>query len=268
VVLIKIINLYHKNEILYYWHNSANQYKSVGTFFDIKFISNLYSRSSSDRSTVYGNLDGSAHRLGTIMDNNLYYNSTPNEPIVHTAPEQARLQREPINVQKAEARQAEIYSEPSIKELIEQSAHAREAEAQQAQERQRQEREAQERELQLSRRALLEAAKARLAQSVAAPSSAQIRFPKNAPPNEESENRLICPICLETTKNTVFRCGHAICNVCYENIISTNGICPICKEEINVNKTNPLFIGGSSNYKQKYLKYKNKYLQMKRLEKK
>jgi hypothetical protein len=39
--------------------------------------------------------------------------------------------------------------------------------------------------------------------------------------------------------------------------------CPFCRVPIDPNKMNPLFIGGGSNYKEKYLKYKNKYLQLK-----
>lgn len=79
------------NVQLYYWHNSANQYKPVGTLMDIKNMGIF------GTNYVNGNLDGVISRLGNVDNVVLYYNSIPNVPIVHTAPNVA-ISVEPIRL--------------------------------------------------------------------------------------------------------------------------------------------------------------------------
>ena len=81
---------------LYYWHNSANQYKPVGTLRDIKTMSTF------GDNYVNGNLDGVITRLGNVRNVVLYYNSTPDLPIVHIAPDVAPSP-EPIPVTQEQA---------------------------------------------------------------------------------------------------------------------------------------------------------------------
>jgi hypothetical protein len=84
--------------------------------------------------------------------------------------------------------------------------------------------------------------------------------PQNDTASNDSNNRLTCNVCLTNTINMVLGCGHTICNVCHDRL--TVKICTVCRAPII--RTNPLFIGGSKNkYKEKYLKYKKRYLEQK-----
>jgi hypothetical protein len=104
-------------------------------------------------------------------------------------------------------------------------------------------------------------AASRAEQSVAAPALPN-RFAHNRfatlPQEIPQNNPLLCNDCGEQSINAVFDCSHAICNECYS---SNKFACPVC----NLNKQPQLLSGGGSNYKEKYLKYKNKYLQLKSL---
>ena len=62
-------------------------------------------------------------------------------------------------------------------------------------------------------------------------------------------------------------CGHPTCRSCYNKIRPSGGEneqvvkrCPWCR--VPAPSVNPLFLNGG--YKQKYLKYKNKYLELKK----
>ena len=203
---------------LYYWHNSADQYKPVGTLSEIKNTpSNL------GTTNIDVNLDGIPTRLGTVDNTVLFYNSNPNVPIKHNRSnildENQYEQVEPIPLTVVREREQE--------------------------------------------RARMERARMERARMERAQAQTSNKFPSNDIPNINSVNRLTCPICLERTKNLVFNCGPAICDVCDSNL--TKRECPICKTSIS-NQT-PLYIGGYSNndYKIKYLKYKHKYLELKKL---
>ena len=64
-------------------------------------------------------------------------------------------------------------------------------------------------------------------------------------------------ICLENVVNTrLSPCGHLLCNICYDRLETPK--CPKCKQ--NVTSGERIYFGG---YKDKYLKYKHKYLQLK-----
>jgi sacsin len=79
------------------------------------------------------------------------------------------------------------------------------------------------------------------------------------------KSRFECSICFKNEKDTaLIPCGHTLCNECTTIYnYNTGSYCPICNREIeNIQK---IFYGGGSNYKEKYLKYKNKYLQLKSL---
>ncbi len=66
-------------------------------------------------------------------------------------------------------------------------------------------------------------------------------------------DRITCPVCISKERNTVLNCGHLLCYDCANNPSLT--ICPVCRTPI-VSK-NQIFL-------KKYLKYKNKYLALKR----
>jgi hypothetical protein len=77
---------------------------------------------------------------------------------------------------------------------------------------------------------------------------------------DELKERLQCPICLENIKNISLPCGHLICSDCEDKL--QNKECPMCRKTFDT--TQKVFIGGSKdNYKNKYLKYKQKYLFLK-----
>ncbi len=60
----------------------------------------------------------------------------------------------------------------------------------------------------------------------------------------ESYNK--CPICSNNAKLPVAtRCGHIFCWKCIKNRGNTDGImnCPVCNEEININKVIKVFTG-------------------------
>ena len=78
----------------------------------------------------------------------------------------------------------------------------------------------------------------------------------------------LCEICYENPVNRVMPCGHPICFVCF-NQLPPSGAgteldprvrrCPTCRAPAP--HANPLFLNGG--YKKKYLKYKEKYIQLK-----
>jgi hypothetical protein len=43
-----------------------------------------------------------------------------------------------------------------------------------------------------------------------------------------------CIICCEYNDMIIFDCSHIICIVCYEKIINTNPLCPICRKPIDM----------------------------------
>ncbi len=74
---------------------------------------------------------------------------------------------------------------------------------------------------------------------------------------EDYNDRLTCPVCMANKVNTVLMpCGHLVCSTCAPRLITENGHrCPKCS------------LGFSTMhniYYKKYLKYKNKYLALKR----
>jgi hypothetical protein len=76
---------------------------------------------------------------------------------------------------------------------------------------------------------------------------------------EALAGRLTCPICLERERNTVLNCGHLFCAEDTTAIRSApNPKCPLCQTPIT--SAQRIFYGG---YRQKYLKYKAKYLELK-----
>jgi len=76
---------------------------------------------------------------------------------------------------------------------------------------------------------------------------------------EALAGRLTCPICYERERNTVLNCGHLFCA---EDITLIRARpdpkCPLCQTSIT--SAQRIFYGG---YRQKYLKYKAKYLELK-----
>jgi WD40 repeat protein len=79
-------------------------------------------------------------------------------------------------------------------------------------------------------------------------------------------DRINCPVCLVKAKNIIIKkCGHGLCDACYSEILRRNKQCPTCREPLNGHNSEytPFYIGGSNQYYKKYLKYKNKYLQLK-----
>lgn len=78
-------------------------------------------------------------------------------------------------------------------------------------------------------------------------------IPKVKVPKERNVEEMQCVVCLEREKNTLFLpCKHVnSCNVCATKL--TN--CPICRELITRKISNI--------YLNKYLKYKNKYNNLK-----
>ncbi len=91
----------------------------------------------------------------------------------------------------------------------------------------------------------------------------QIPLPPNITiihPRARSIDEMTCIICLENEKNTsLIPCGHVFCNICTENLIKTQSTCPYCRSVINGSLK--VFLGG---YYDKYMKYKNKYLKLKK----
>jgi hypothetical protein len=70
--------------------------------------------------------------------------------------------------------------------------------------------------------------------------------------NGDSAKRLLeCPICMEHIKDFRLNCGHMLCNMCAQNVTE----CPTCMEHITQR---------DRVYYNKYLKYKQKYLQLKK----
>jgi alpha-tubulin suppressor-like RCC1 family protein len=76
---------------------------------------------------------------------------------------------------------------------------------------------------------------------------------------EALASRLTCPICYERERNTVLNCGHLFCAEDTTVIrAAPNPKCPLCQTPIT--SAQKIFYGG---YRQKYLKYKAKYLELK-----
>jgi hypothetical protein len=71
--------------------------------------------------------------------------------------------------------------------------------------------------------------------------------------------RFECQICFERAVNTrLDPCGHLLCLNCYNSLVPK--ICPLCRH--NINDKSRILYGG---YKEKYLKYKHKYLELKNI---
>ena len=83
---------------------------------------------------------------------------------------------------------------------------------------------------------------------------------QNTPEYREAlAGRLTCPICYERERNTVLNCGHLFCAEDTTAIrAAPNPKCPLCQTPIT--SAQKIFYGG---YRQKYLKYKAKYLELK-----
>ena len=226
---------------LYYWDNSAGRYKPVGTLAQIRDMPGSFN------SNVVGNLDGFITRLGDVDDVVLYYNSTPDVPIVNIAPngppspEPARI---PIPMLQGYVRSREQYqtTEPAVTQVLAMVQAQLQGQGQ---------------------------AQAQAQVHAQVHAHTPIQYPQNAKASEDSVNRLLCDICDVNTKNVVFNCGHSICSDCNSKLPKRE--CPFCKRIIT--GIGPLFIGGDggscngnkNDYKQKYLKYKNKYLELKKL---
>jgi hypothetical protein len=71
---------------------------------------------------------------------------------------------------------------------------------------------------------------------------------------EVSVEMLRCSVCLINVKDIRLTCGHMLCKNCATQVRSLSQNCPICRKPItSMDKV----------YYNKYLKYKNKYLQLK-----
>lgn len=66
------------------------------------------------------------------------------------------------------------------------------------------------------------------------------------------KTRMTCPICLTNEKKIKLTCGHMLCKVCSDRVDK----CPECRTPITTRDTV---------YYNKYLKYKNKYLALKKM---
>jgi len=83
--------------------------------------------------------------------------------------------------------------------------------------------------------------------------------------NKERENTEICKVCLDNKRNVILiPCGHiALCNICANELKQQQLPCPICRGEFT--KIQQVFFAGGNkkNFdKQKYLKYKIKYINL------
>ena len=63
-----------------------------------------------------------------------------------------------------------------------------------------------------------------------------------------------CPSCRTRAANTELKCGHKVCDICKDTLISENGNCPRCGIPVD---------DSDDELHKKYLKYKSKYLQLK-----
>lgn len=87
-------------------------------------------------------------------------------------------------------------------------------------------------------------------------------------PNNLPINSTECSICLDIKnynidfnhplKIKILPCGHTFHKICINNNLTN--VCPICRESYT--NSNNIFLGGD-NSKQKYLKYKSKYINLK-----
>ena len=77
-------------------------------------------------------------------------------------------------------------------------------------------------------------------------------------------NRYTCQICMSNEISCVlFPCSHSFCLTCINTHKKKNNNCPICKKHIDM--VVPINLGDvDNNAKNKYLKYKNKYLILKK----
>jgi Leucine-rich repeat (LRR) protein len=103
------------------------------------------------------------------------------------------------------------------------------------------------------------AAQQLIAQLAAQPAAAQL-VPVEAGPYVR-----LCEICMDQQVNCVLPCGHPLCLDCYNDLRPSHAEgqpdlirCPTCRRPAP--EQWPLFLGG---YKKKYLKYKEKYIQLK-----
>ena len=94
-----------------------------------------------------------------------------------------------------------------------------------------------------------QAAQAQLQQGAVAPAPAAAAAVAPAPAVNPSPR--ICVVCNIREANTRLNCGHLLCSICTETLTT----CPLCRAPIT-----SFLIGG---YRQKYLKYKAKYLELK-----
>jgi len=209
---------------LYYWNTFSQQFANAGTLNKI--------REESMGTDIIISFFNNRIKIGTIYNTHLYYNSTPEIPIVHTPPEGAEQLPIPV-VLLGNSRQLA----PASVQLAFQQGQ-------------------------------LQAGPV----AVQVPAPAQTFHPNDVPliskagestrAEEEVVDRLRCGICTVNTKNIVFNCGHTICSECNSNLKQNE--CPFCKQPITMRQK--FFIGGYKNdYKQKYLKYKQKYLSLKKL---
>jgi hypothetical protein len=67
---------------------------------------------------------------------------------------------------------------------------------------------------------------------------------------------LRCPVCQENIKDIRLTCGHMVCNMCATRLRDLNQKCPMCRKDIT--SMDKVY------YNKKYLKYKNKYLSLKK----
>ena len=245
---------------LYYWHSSTHQYKPIGTLREIQYIS--------EENYVNGKLDGINTRLGTTSSVVLYYNSTPHLPISHTLPEAERIRAERIRAEEAERIRAErIRAEEAERKYAQRQAQrqAEQAERIRAERIRAEEAErmyAQRRAQRQAEQAQAEEAQ-RQAQRLVQRQAEESKFPENDDASIDSVNRLLCGLCFAKTKNLVFNCGHSICDACKNQLRQQK--CPFCTKPINI--VIPLNIGGHKNYKEKYLKYKQKYFELSQINK-
>ncbi len=99
------------------------------------------------------------------------------------------------------------------------------------------------------------AATPKLNEPILAPDTTKLTNKQLIPMGKEFINKLICRKCHKNYVNMVLiPCGHLVCSTCARIIQKEKTLCPICLRQItNINDI----------YYIKYLKYKNKYLNLK-----
>jgi hypothetical protein len=86
-----------------------------------------------------------------------------------------------------------------------------------------------------------------------------VNFPENPDEILRLAENMKCPVCKSNISNLVFECGHFICSECYTTMVQVghNNNCPQCRKS---SVPRPIFM---NEFQKKYIKYKQKYFQLK-----